>query len=104
MNLVLVSLALLIGLACAATLIGTRLIERRYPAGGTFVAVDGGRLHVMDLGAPPRGEPPIVLLHGASGNLEDMRAALGAPLSQRHRVILVDRPGHGWSDRGGSGP
>jgi pimeloyl-ACP methyl ester carboxylesterase len=40
-----------------------------------------------------------VLLHGASGNLEDMRLALGETLSARHRVILVDRPGHGWSER-----
>jgi pimeloyl-ACP methyl ester carboxylesterase len=40
-----------------------------------------------------------VLLHGASGNLQDMRLALGDRLAARHRVILVDRPGHGWSDR-----
>jgi pimeloyl-ACP methyl ester carboxylesterase len=108
MNLVLVLLALLIGLGCVGTLVGTRLIERRYPARGTFVAVDGGRLHVMELGAQSQrnpSAPPIVLLHGASGNLEDMRVALGEPLARRHRVILIDRPGHGWSDRsGGSGP
>src|SRR5262245_65237173 len=107
MNLVLVLLALLIVLAGVVTLVGTRLIELRYPAGGTFVPVDGGRLHVMELGPPSRDPttPPVVLLHGASGNLEDMRVALGAPLAQRHRVILINRPGHGWSDRcGGSGP
>jgi pimeloyl-ACP methyl ester carboxylesterase len=40
-----------------------------------------------------------VLLHGASGNLADMRVALGDRLAADHRVILVDRPGHGWSDR-----
>jgi pimeloyl-ACP methyl ester carboxylesterase len=42
------------------------------------------------------------LLHGASGNLQDMRLILGERLSQRHRVILIDRPGHGWSDRLGA--
>src|SRR5262249_47691164 len=41
----------------------------------------------------------VLLIHGASGNLEDMRLALGERLSRRHRVILVDRPGHGWSTR-----
>jgi pimeloyl-ACP methyl ester carboxylesterase len=44
--------------------------------------------------------PAVVLIHGASGNLEDMRLALGERLSRRYRVILVDRPGHGWSERG----
>jgi pimeloyl-ACP methyl ester carboxylesterase len=40
-----------------------------------------------------------VLIHGASGNLEDMRLALGEKLASSHRVILIDRPGHGWSSR-----
>ena len=44
---------------------------------------------------------PVVLLHGASGNLQDMRLALGDRLAARHRVILIDRPGHGWSGRPG---
>jgi pimeloyl-ACP methyl ester carboxylesterase len=39
------------------------------------------------------------LIHGASGNLEDMRLALGEKLALSHRVILIDRPGHGWSSR-----
>jgi len=43
----------------------------------------------------------VVLLHGASGNLQDVDAALGAPLAERYRVIMIDRPGHGWSDRPG---
>jgi pimeloyl-ACP methyl ester carboxylesterase len=38
------------------------------------------------------------MLHGASSNLEVMRP-LAERLSQTHRVILVDRPGHGWSTR-----
>ena len=41
---------------------------------------------------------PIVMLHGASSNLEVMRP-LAERLSQTHRVILLDRPGHGWSTR-----
>ena len=48
---------------------------------------------------PADDDPPVVLLHGASGNLEDMRLALADRLKQHHRVILLDRPGHGWSER-----
>jgi pimeloyl-ACP methyl ester carboxylesterase len=43
--------------------------------------------------------PPVVLIHGASSNLEAMRKPLGDMLAARHRVILIDRPGHGWSTR-----
>jgi pimeloyl-ACP methyl ester carboxylesterase len=39
-----------------------------------------------------------VMIHGASSNLESMRP-LGDLLAKRHRVILIDRPGHGWSTR-----
>src|SRR5262245_54680753 len=89
-----------IALLAAITAAGVRTIERAYPPTGQFVDVNGGRLHVVDLDARAQsasGEPPVVLLHGASGNLDDMRLALGDRL--RHRVILVDRPGHGWSKR-----
>ncbi len=81
----------------AITAIGAYAIERAYPPVGRFVETSGGRLHVLEMG--PADGAPIVLLHGASGNLLDMRLALGALLAQRHRVILIDRPGHGWSER-----
>ena len=73
--------------------------KRAYPPAGRFVDVTGGRLHVLERGKPDA--PPVVLLHGASGNLQDMRLALGDRLAARYRVILIDRPGHGWSDRPG---
>src|SRR6187551_1692171 len=91
------SAAAVLGLLAATTEFAVRRIERAHPAAGRLVAVDGGRLHLLELG--PAGAPAVVLLHGASGNLEDMRVALGDRLAQRYRVILVDRPGHGWSDR-----
>jgi pimeloyl-ACP methyl ester carboxylesterase len=92
----------LLALAAIATLVGTRMIERAHPPAGRFVEVSGGRLHIVDLDRRPQpagDAPPLLLIHGASGNLEDMRLALGEQLSARYRVILVDRPGHGWSDR-----
>lgn len=92
---------LLIVLAALATLAlatwtGAVLAERAHPALGRMIEVEGATLHVVELG--PRGATPIVMLHGASSNLEVMRP-LAARLSQTHRVILVDRPGHGWSTR-----
>jgi pimeloyl-ACP methyl ester carboxylesterase len=88
---------------CAAfTAVGVWLIERAHRPAGVFVPVSGGRLHVVELGPPQGGhDPPVVLLHGASGNLEDQRLILGNRLAATRRVILIDRPGHGFSDRPG---
>src|SRR5947209_14025801 len=95
-SILVIAVAVLGGLA-ALTEFGVRRIERAHPAQGRFVEVAGGRLHLLELGSADA--PPVVLLHGASGNLQDMRLALGDRLAARYRVILVDRPGHGWSDR-----
>jgi pimeloyl-ACP methyl ester carboxylesterase len=43
----------------------------------------------------------VVLIHGATANLGDMRLALVDRLRGRYRVIAIDRPGHGWSERAG---
>jgi pimeloyl-ACP methyl ester carboxylesterase len=48
---------------------------------------------------PRDAGPPVVMLHGASSNLEIMRQPVGERLAITHRVILIDRPGHGWSTR-----
>jgi len=78
------------------------LIARAHPPQGRFVEVTGGRLHVAELGAAQRADDPaIVLIHGASANLEDMRLALGEDLAALGRVVLIDRPGRGWSERVG---
>jgi pimeloyl-ACP methyl ester carboxylesterase len=88
---VLVMLALL-------TQAGVFVLERTYPPRGVRVVVAGAVLNVVDLGPREAGLPPIVLLHGASSNLEVMRP-LAERLSGQHRVILIDRPGHGGSTR-----
>ncbi|MGZ5961785.1 MAG: alpha/beta fold hydrolase [Rhizomicrobium sp.] len=93
-------LALVLGIGAIITAIGARRIAAANPPAGRFVPVNGGRLHVVELGANNNDEPAIVLIHGASGNLEDMRP-LGELLAARRHVVMVDRPGHGWSDRPG---
>lgn len=81
------------------TRLGVVALERRHPAQGRRVAVTGATLHVVELGPHRTVGPPVLLLHGASCNLLAMRRPLGELLAQRHRVILIDRPGHGWSVR-----
>jgi pimeloyl-ACP methyl ester carboxylesterase len=96
-----ISIAVVAALAVLAliTQAGVSLLDRTYPQGGTSVAVTGARLNVVDLGPREANGPPIVLIHGASSNLEAMRRPLGDLLARKHRVILIDRPGHGWSPR-----
>ncbi|OKO70467.1 alpha/beta hydrolase [Bradyrhizobium sp. NAS96.2] len=93
-----------VGLALAsvlalATQIGVALIQRAFPPQGRMVDVAGAQPHVVELG--PRDDaagPPVVMLHGASSNLRAMQP-LGERIARTRRVILIDRPGHGWSTR-----
>jgi pimeloyl-ACP methyl ester carboxylesterase len=85
------------GIAAIVEQIEIKKIERAHPPTGRFVKVHSGRLHLVELGR--RNERAVVLLHGATTNLEDMRLSLGDRLSAQYHVILIDRPGHGWSDR-----
>jgi pimeloyl-ACP methyl ester carboxylesterase len=103
-GLVVIAIAAVIGAGVAITALVTTRIEAAHPPSGRFVEVDGGRLHVLELGQMDAAADlrwPVVLVHGASGNLGDLRIALGDRLAQTRRVVLVDRPGHGWSDRPG---
>ena len=98
----LVVIVLIFGALAAMSSFGIARLEAQHPPTGQFIDVQGVRLHVVVLGLPvehPDAEPALVLIHGASGNLEDMRLALGERLAVSHRVILIDRPGHGWSSR-----
>jgi pimeloyl-ACP methyl ester carboxylesterase len=65
-----------------------------YPPTGTFVTVDGLRLHYEITGKGP----DLVLIHGASGSLRDLTYGLRDQLTDRYRVTVVDRPGLGHSD------
>jgi pimeloyl-ACP methyl ester carboxylesterase len=78
---------------------GVIVLQRSYPAQGEMVEVTGATLNVVDIGPRDAPGPPIVLIHGASSNLRAMQQPLGDMLAGKHRVILIDRPGHGWSPR-----
>jgi len=74
---------------------GCRRVEAECPPLGSFVHVEGERLHYLEQGAGA----PVVLVHGASTNLRDLAISIQEPLAQRFRAISVDRPGYGYSTR-----
>lgn len=86
-----------LSLALASWLLALR-ISRRHPAHGRFAEIAGLRIHHVDEG-PRDDRLPVVVLHGASGSLDEPRSALGPVLPHR-RAIYLDRPGHGYSERG----
>lgn len=98
-------LALLLAAFWAATLwrasVREAEAEAAYPPQGQFVTVDGVKLHAVVAG---QGRD-LVLIHGASGSVRDFSDDFLGRLTDRYRVITVDRPGFGWSDAipGGAG-
>lgn len=69
--------------------------EAAYPPIGQILDVDGVKVHARVMG----DGPDLVLIHGASGNMNDMTMGFAQSLADRYRVILFDRPGMGWTDR-----
>ncbi|WP_425467519.1 alpha/beta fold hydrolase [Rhizobium glycinendophyticum] len=99
---ILVLLALLLVTLAIVTEIRARAIEAQYPNIGTLTDVGGFRLNALHVPAGPDADlPPIVFIHGASGNLRDQAGAFLEPLRGRAELLFVDRPGHGYSERGG---
>jgi pimeloyl-ACP methyl ester carboxylesterase len=80
-----------------------RTIEAAFPNNGELTDVGGFRMNSLHLPAAPDADlPPIVFVHGASGNLRDQETAFRKALEGRGELLFVDRPGHGYSERGGA--
>jgi pimeloyl-ACP methyl ester carboxylesterase len=93
---VLLGSAAALGAAALYTAKMTRDAERKHPPIGRFLDVDGVRLHYIERGT---GEP-LVLIHGNGTLIQDFTInGLVDRLSERYRVIVIDRPGYGYSDR-----
>ena len=92
----LVGTAAALGAAALYNLKQSRDAERRYPPIGRFLDVDGVRLHYIERG---QGEP-LVLIHGNGTMIQDFTVSgLVDRLAERYRVIVIDRPGYGYSAR-----
>lgn len=97
---ILPSIMAIVLLPLVVTLAYSGFIARRFPAAGRMVEARGRSLHVVERGSGADGEPPLLFLHGASGNLLDQLGAFGRALPETRRALFVDRPGHGHSERG----
>ncbi|WP_338467940.1 alpha/beta hydrolase [Novosphingobium sp. ZN18A2] len=73
--------------------------EQMVPPDGRFADVEGARLHYVDMGEGA----PIVMVHGLGGQLRNFTYALADRLAPHHRLIIVDRPGSGYSTFTGDG-
>jgi pimeloyl-ACP methyl ester carboxylesterase len=96
---ILVIVVAALAILALVTQAGVFAVQRAYPSNGRMIEVAGATLNVVDIGPRDAAGPPLVMIHGASSNLEVMRQPLGEMLARNHRVILIDRPGHGWSTR-----
>jgi pimeloyl-ACP methyl ester carboxylesterase len=70
--------------------------EAKHPPRGRLMEVDRVRIHFID-----RGEGPVILLlHGKGSMASDFEGSgLIDALAAHHRVIAIDRPGFGYSER-----
>ncbi len=93
-------IVLALGAAAAATLLIAARVEARYPPAEDRVAVAGGTVTYLEDGPREGARATIVLLHGASANAYDPMEGVGRRLAAAgFRVVSLDRPGYGGSDR-----
>jgi pimeloyl-ACP methyl ester carboxylesterase len=60
-----------------------------------FAKLDGARIHYKSYG---KGKDALVLIHGWTCNLDNWRDQI-PDFAKRNRVIAIDLPGHGQSDK-----
>ncbi|MEL6767073.1 MAG: alpha/beta hydrolase [Pseudomonadota bacterium] len=79
--------------------------EAAFPPIGEMVSAGDETVHLWRAGfdGAGAGRTPLVLIHGASGNLRDFTFSVAPKLAQERPVIAVDRPGFGYSSRPAEG-
>lgn len=60
-----------------------------------FATLEGVRIHYVNYG---KGNDAIVLIHGWTMNGDNWRGQI-SDLAKQHRVVAIDLPGHGQSDK-----
>jgi pimeloyl-ACP methyl ester carboxylesterase len=76
-------------------------VEALLPPRGQFMDIDGQRIHFTDSGGT---KPAIVMIHGLGANMLHFGYAMADELANDFRLILVDRPGSGYSTRPDDAP
>jgi pimeloyl-ACP methyl ester carboxylesterase len=97
--------AVIMGLMIASAVFGAinaTQITKVHPPAGQRIALGDMSLHALHVSAADTADlPPLVFIHGASGNLLDQSTPFLPRLRGRAELLFVDRPGYGYSDRGG---
>ena len=92
---VLVLLVLIVVGLVAFTAFTARRVEKALPPGGQFLDLDGARIHYLDKGSGPA----IVIVHGLGGQMGNFAYGVVDQLMTDFRVVVIDRPGSGYSTR-----
>ncbi len=99
-----IPLVLLGGVAVVGTLgaglagfagLTARRVEAALPPQGRFVEIDGNRIHYLEEGSGP----VILMVHGLGGQMRNFTYALVDRLKDRFRIVVMERPGAGYSRR-----
>lgn len=86
---------LLTGGAALFTWYVSRKLESAFPPRGEWLEVEGERVFYRRMGQGPA----IVLVHGLAGQSKNFDYLPLAELAQRWTLVLLDRPGSGYSPR-----
>lgn len=95
---VVVLISVIAGLALLTAVIAV-LVERAVPPVGRTVKVGGETLHVLEAGRPRGEAPTLLMVHGLGAQLRNFTHSLTPLLERDYHLVLVDRPGAGYSTR-----
>src|SRR6266550_5259315 len=86
---------LLLLVLCVLVIGATATAQKQSQTESRFATLDGARIHYQNYG---QGREALVLIHGWTCSIEYWRDLI-PDLSKRSRVIAIDLPGHGQSDK-----
>lgn len=92
--------ALFVASLAAYAAVTARQVEKAIPLQGRFVEIDHCRINYLDIGSGPA----IVMIHGLGGQMLNFNYGLIDRLAGAFRVIVISRPGSGYSTRPGDEP
>ena len=91
-----IAFALALTIASAVNLSARATTADQSSAGESrFTKLDGARVHYVNYG---KGSEALILIHGWTMNVDNWRDQV-PELAKRNRVIAIDLPGHGMSDK-----
>jgi pimeloyl-ACP methyl ester carboxylesterase len=77
-------------------IVAASIADEKTPTGESkFAMLDGAKIHYVNYGS---GSDALVLIHGWTQNIDSWRDQI-PDFAKRNRVIAIDLPGHGKSDK-----